>query len=1051
MSPIRNRALRRLAGQSLAVIALLAPLARPARAQVPAIQLVGDSTGWRLRVDGRDVLLRGVNWDYFPVGENYAYSLWSQRDDVIKAALDREMPLLRNMGVNAIRQYVGVPPRWIRYIYEQYGIYTVLNHAMGRYGVTVDGAYQPNTDYSDPRVRAVLRSEIAALASQYRDTPGLLIWLIGNENNYGLTWRSAETENLPVGERDAARARYLYSLYGEVARAIKAVDPAHPVAIANGDLQYIDLVAAEAKGIDIFGTNMYRGISFGDAFRVVREKLGLPMMFTEFGADAFNAREVREDQVTQARYLLGQWREIYEETGGKGLEGNAIGGFTFQWTDGWWKYGQETRLDIHDDNASWANAGYAEDYVPGQNNMNEEWWGITAKGRPDADGLFQLYPRAAYYALQAAYALDPYAAGTDLATIRRHFAAIDPAAMALRARGDRAALDGELNDRFRVSEVRLQFETFSSGGVRVNKPDTLANSGSSLPRRGFDHLESFYAEFEAHPTERVTGAVAVNVLGNVPTNRINEIFYENRGRDRTVQTDAGPFVQKGIERVKVYRARVSWEESLFRLEGFYRTGHYHWGYEGDFFGLYREANYGPNLDIYNGEAPLGFELTGKRQLDGFKFAFGPELWWGANPGFLAKYRRQFGGITATAVFQNDFSRQGNTGTSFAVPFPRTRRATLHLATTQGPLGIELGGIWGGDTRNGLAFQLVDRGATTRVLEDRIKGSDAWGAKAKVTYSKGRFNWYAQGAAMGIVADGGPTSTLTYTGWWLKDSGSGNQWNALTGFTYLIGNLQIAPNFLWQKPIVGPIPADVPAPGRPRNILDDPFVVRANRQTTGAELLLTWDPTPGTWMYAWDNDVREDAKFAASVGFTWRHLPTTQDAAIGILADGRTFFPFPGATPPRDLWEVHGRFVSRLQPDLRIVANLYAGTAEPNGSDARLIRRYGGDVRAVKGPVKLMTAVKVNDWGPYDYHRDFNLTFPLQLSGDLAYTLGRSRWFTAPITQLGVSATWRSLDRFSPRYCPVRLPDANGTLTCDPTAPALYGSEWEIRTYLHVGL
>ena len=43
------------------------------------------------------------------------------------------------------------------------------------------------------------------------------------------------------------------------------------------------------------------------------------------------------------------------------------------------------------------------------------------------------------------------------------------------------------------------------------------------------------------------------------------------------------------------------------MRGFYRTGHYHWGYEGDLFGLYPEANYGPNLDIYNGEI-LGMTL-----------------------------------------------------------------------------------------------------------------------------------------------------------------------------------------------------------------------------------------------------------------------------------------------------------------------------------------------------------------------------------------------------------------------------------------------------------
>ena len=66
-----------------------------------------------------------MNWDYVPIGQNYTYNLWTQPDDVIEAALDREMPLLKAMGVNAIRQYVGVPPRWVRYIYERYGIFTV--------------------------------------------------------------------------------------------------------------------------------------------------------------------------------------------------------------------------------------------------------------------------------------------------------------------------------------------------------------------------------------------------------------------------------------------------------------------------------------------------------------------------------------------------------------------------------------------------------------------------------------------------------------------------------------------------------------------------------------------------------------------------------------------------------------------------------------------------------------------------------------------------------------------------------------------------------------
>ncbi|WP_461415206.1 glycoside hydrolase 5 family protein [Gemmatimonas sp.] len=203
-------------------------------------------------------MIRGMNWDYFPIGTNYAYSLWTQPDDVIKAALDREMSLLKVMGVNVIRQYSGVPPRWVMYIYEQYGIWTVLNHSLGRYGTTIGGVFNAQTDYSDPRVRRALTNEVLALVDEFRGTPGLLMWLPGNENNYGLTWKSAATENLPAGERDAAKAAFLYSLVGEVARAIKTRDTAHPVAFANGDLQYLDIIARAAKGLDVFGTNVYR-------------------------------------------------------------------------------------------------------------------------------------------------------------------------------------------------------------------------------------------------------------------------------------------------------------------------------------------------------------------------------------------------------------------------------------------------------------------------------------------------------------------------------------------------------------------------------------------------------------------------------------------------------------------------------------------------------------------------------------------------------------------------------------------------------------------------
>ncbi len=1026
-------------------------------AQTSQVSVVEDETGIKLVVNGEDFMINGMNWDYFPIGTNFSYSLWKQSDDVIKAALDAEMGLLKNMGVNVVRQYTGIPPKWIEYIYREYGIYTLLNHSFGRYGLTIDGAWVAVTNYADPRTQDLLLSEVDKLVSRYKNTAGLLMYLLGNENNYGLFWAGAETEDFPDDEEEKKfigekRGRPMYKLMNEAAKKMKAVDSSHPIAICNGDVLFIDVIAEECKDVDVYGVNMYRGLSFGDAFQVVKDKLKKPIMFTEFGADAFNAIENQEDQKAQAYYMVGNWKEIYENAAGQGKAGNSIGGFTFQFSDGWWKFGQTKNLEIHDNNASWANGGYSIDLEESENNMNEEWFGICAKGATNGRGLYDLYPRAAYYALKEAHKLNPYQEGVTPDLIENHFDNIELMDAVLRARGDKAALGAKGSQIVSISNLRAEFTTFNTGGNSITTPDNAAPDALTYPDQlGFDHMQSYFIGVEGNPTANMRANVNVNILGNVAENPINEIFYENRGRTRAVNTDEGNLGLNDLNRVQIYNASYEWNAKDFVLRGFYRTGHYHWGYEGDFFGLYPEANYGPNLDIYNGEV-LGFEVDGKKSLKGFKAAFGPQLWWGANPAALLKYSTKLGHTDVTAVYHEDIDDVAEAVTSIAVPLPKTRRVTLHLKRKFGNLGLEAGGIWGGQPLNGRTFQIVNgESGNYTVFEDEISSKDNWGGKAKITYSKGAFNWYAQGAAMGLVARGGADYTRTFTGWKLKDTGSGNQTNFLSGFTFLMGNLQIAPNFLWQKPIVDPIPGDVQAPGRLRNIQDDPFAVRQNRETVAGELLLTYDPTPGTWMYEWDNDRKEDAKFAMNLGFVYRHHPTSQDAAIGFLSN-RTSFAFPGAAPAQDLWEVHGKFISKITPDFGFISNFYAGDAQSNGSDARLITRFGTDLRVIYNKLKLTSAVKVNDWGPYDYHRDFNLTYPLQLMADLSTTVGKPDWFILPNTKVGLRFTWRSLDQYSPRYNPTQTINAAGILVPDPTALGFdNGEEWEIRTYVHINI
>lgn len=1030
---------------------LLFLLTTTAFSQSNNVKVVSNDIGMRLVVDGKDFMINGMNWDYFPIGTNFNYSLWKQPDDVIKAALDNEMGLLKNMGVNTIRQYTGVPPKWITYIYENYGIYTMLNHSFGRYGLTIKNSWVVNTEYSDPNTRALLLKEVTDMVAEYKDTPGVLLFLLGNENNYGLFWDGAETENIPLEDRKSTvRAASLYKLFNEAVVEMKKMDKSHPMAICNGDLLFLNIIKAECPDIDILGTNVYRGVSFGDAFIKVKQELNKPILFTEFGADAYNTLNNAEDQKSQAYYLAGNWREIYENAAGLGKAGNSLGGFTFQFSDGWWKYGQTKNLDIHDNNASWSNGGYAYDLSGTDNNMNEEWFGICAKGPTNSRGLYELYPRAAYYVLKQAHQVNPYAVGTTLENVDNAFNNIQLTDAVLRARGDKQAAGGG-SEKIRLSNVRAEFTTFNTGGSLITTPKKADPDNKLYPNKlGFDHMQSYFIGVEGNLDPNMRANVNFNILGNVASNPIDEVFYENRGRSKTVSTPDGNLELTDINRVQIYNASYTWEAKDFELRGFYRTGHYHWGYEGDFFGLYPEANYGPNLDIYNGETS-GFEVDGKRALKGFKAAFGPQLWWGANPAVLLKYATKVGKFDFAAVYHEDIADAAAAVSSIAVPVPRTRRVTAYSKVKIGDVGVELGAIWGGQPLNGRQFQFTEgEPGNYIVYTDKVKSTDNWGAKAKLTYSNGPFNWYSQGAAMGLVANGGADNTKTFTGWRLKDSGSGNQVNFLSGFTYTIGNFQIAPNFLYQKPIVAAMPNDVQAPGRLRNIQDDPFAVRANRETVAGELLLTYDPTPGTWMYDWDNDMTEDAKFAISTGFVFRHLPTNQDAAIGIFADGRTTFAFPNSAPAHDLWESNTRIVSKLTPEFGLIGNIYFGNAQANGSSARLVERLGGDLRVIYNKVKVVSSIKVNDWGPFDYHRDFNLTYPLQLMVDLSTSVGKPNWFILPDTKVGIRGTYRTMDQNSPRY----LPNATNAFATSPiVSPVGFpnGNEWEIRTYIHINI
>jgi hypothetical protein len=386
--------------------------------------------------------------------------------------------------------------------------------------------------------------------------------------------------------------------------------------------------------------------------------------------------------------------------------------------------------------------------------------------------------------------------------------------------------------------------------------------------------------------------------------------------------------------------------------------------------------------------------------------------------------------------------------------PPTRKTTIGLELHMHRALLQLGGIFAGSTKVNMPFLWTKRSSGRGyldsgydVVQDSIQWADTFGAKAKLTLELGRFRWFAQAQFRGLVSDGGPDWSITLTDWTVKMGGRGNQLAAETGATVDIGSVQIAPKILYQHPLIGPNPKidDYYSPQtglyypavRPRNVLTDPFAVRENRETVAAELLLVYDPTPITWYWSWDREMREDAPFAASLDAVYRVQPTSQDSGIFILANG-TLVAAGAAPPAHDVWDVTARFIANPARRLRIGGMLYAAQKQTTGSDARLVTAAGGEIKLWWRTWLWRNLLRFYDWGPYDYQRDFNLTFPVQFYTDLSYGVSSllPSWLGS---RVGVRAQVRTLDKNSENYVP-DIAHSNAT-----------GLEWEIGAYVHLSL
>jgi hypothetical protein len=959
-----------------------------------------DNSGWKLLVNGESYFVKGVVWGYTPIGETYSYNLWTKPDDYIMKVLDYDCTMMKAAGINTIRTFSNTPPKWIEYIYTKHGIMTIVNHLAGRYGFEVDGAWRPQTDYSDLRTRAAIKKDILAQIEKLKNTPGVLMVALGNENNYGLEWSSSfEIENLPAGERHAIKAKFLYSMLNEIVAEGKKIDHDRLFTIVNGDIQYIDLIAEQCKDIDLLGVNSYRGKSFTSLWSDTKAKLNKPIILLEFGSDAFNSKTVQEDQVAQAEMLKANWQEIYGKSYGNGAEGNAVGGCVFEWRDEWWKYLQTENLSTHDKNASWSNGGYSFDYVQGENNMNEEWFGVVTLERPNEDGVSEARPRMAYYTLQEIFRIDPYR--HDVKTLNTNFERIEMS---------RLAYESDVRS---LKQAQSQNKSFYLAGGNIRSEFITGAKGNEVREKGKDAqvyssgLMGFL-DFGFEPSSKLTGDFSINYINTIPK-RDMEIFY---GRSR------------GANSVELYNFNSTLKTDISDITAFYHVPRYHWGYEGDFYGLLRETTDIKGIDIWDAKAPFGVEFVGKKELDGLKILLGPEVYWGANPKILAKYTFGSGQFNYSIIHSEDIAKASTSATKSAIE-KATRATTFFVKSTVLPHTIvEIGVISAGSEKVGDTYNYRDSNNT---VYDKISFEDTLGVKAKVTYQlTDSVLAYVGVNYAGLVADGG--NPLKEFDTLIPYSPYGNKIEADGGIRIALGqSFTLFPRMLWREnlkdanPSIGATTAGtVLYPGlSPRNRDTDPFAVLDNRAALSGEIFFTFDPTPATDFYHWDNNSREDAPFAFNIGFNYTDYSTQSDSYMYYYKEGNSNAAFPAGLPEAHVWKSLSRMVFNPKPWLRIANKLEVGHQQSTGAAGAARTYYSTEFdfnfykrHAVSGYIKK------DQWGPYDYYRQFNVTFPWQFNLDYMYRIDHllQKYVPARLGKsagIGIAGILRTFDKNSP--------------------------------------
>lgn len=212
-----------------------------------------------LTVNGRRVLLRGVNRHEFDPDHGRAVSRDTMRRDV---------EMMKQHNINAVRTSHYPPHPWFLDLCDELGLWVMLECDLETHGFEfADREYWGRNPSDDPRWRAAYLDRVERTVERDKNHPSVILWSLGNEAGDGqnleamAAWLRRRDPSRPIHYEGDRFGRYT-DVYGEMYRT-----PASVKRIGQGNLRP--------------GETFYPAAS-GDGDPADEPRNRMPFLFTEF-------------------------------------------------------------------------------------------------------------------------------------------------------------------------------------------------------------------------------------------------------------------------------------------------------------------------------------------------------------------------------------------------------------------------------------------------------------------------------------------------------------------------------------------------------------------------------------------------------------------------------------------------------------------------------------------------------------------------------------------------------------------------------------------------